>query len=107
MQDWIERGVAGTDHYVTQFLTGHRSFGTYLKRIGKIQDDRCRYCGEVDAPEHLLDCTRWERERNELGILLQEDLTVDDFSRFIKEGRWADLKGTISKIVRQKVREEG
>ena len=42
VQDWIERGEGGTDHYVTQFLTGHGSFGTYLRRIGKVQVETCK-----------------------------------------------------------------
>ena len=36
VQDCIERGEGGTDHYVTQFLTGHGSFGTYSRRIWKV-----------------------------------------------------------------------
>ena len=40
-------------------------------------------------------------------MLLQEDLTVDNFSKVVKEGRWVDIKEMIGKIMRQNVREEG
>ena len=107
VQDWIERGEGGIDNYVTQFLTGHGSLGTYLSRISKIQEKTCKLCGGIDVPEHLLGCARWEKESREIGMLLQEDLTVDNSSKVVKEGRWVDIKEMIGKIMRQNVREEG
>ena len=37
-------------------------------------------------------CPRWEKERREIGMLLQEDLMVDNFSEVVKEGRWVIIK---------------
>ena len=90
-----------------QFLTDHGSFRTYLRRIGKVQEETCKYYGGIDAPEHLLGCARWEKERREIGMLLQEDLTIDNFSKVVKQGRWVGIKEMIGKIMIQKVREEG
>ena len=40
-------------------------------------------------------------------MLLQEDLTIDNFRKVVKEGRWVGIKEMISKIMMQKLREEG
>lgn len=52
---------------MTQFLTGHGSFGSFTKRIGKTQSDVCKLCGVRDDPEHFYGfCQRWETKRKEI-----------------------------------------
>lgn len=51
-----ERQEIRTDisYQLTQLLTGHGNFRTYLKRIGKTQDDTC-VCGEApETSEHIM-----------------------------------------------------
>ncbi|ERL83359.1 hypothetical protein D910_00278 [Dendroctonus ponderosae] len=51
---WTDRSLGETDYYVTQALTGHGVFGTYLKRIGKQENDDCWLCGQQANPEHTV-----------------------------------------------------
>ncbi|KAJ8946988.1 hypothetical protein NQ318_019069 [Aromia moschata] len=71
-----------TDYLTYEFLTGHGNFGTYLKRIGKAETDRCTHCREEDGPGHaLLACPRWEEKRRaverSLGVKLTTGNIVD------------------------------
>lgn len=46
-----------------QLKLGHGYFKSYLKRIGKVNDDRC-ICGAKQTPRHLLlQCQRYKKER--------------------------------------------
>ncbi|KAJ8910472.1 hypothetical protein NQ315_015607 [Exocentrus adspersus] len=48
------------DYYMTQALTGHGSFLSYLKKIGKTNDDAYPECREPDTACHtLFECERW------------------------------------------------
>lgn len=61
------------NHYVTQFLTGHGNFGTYLKRFGFRDDEFCRKCKVVDSPEHVIyDCLEIANSRSQFRIKLMD-----------------------------------
>ncbi|KAJ8967336.1 hypothetical protein NQ317_007981 [Molorchus minor] len=71
------------DYYLAQFLTGHGSFGQYLKRIGKIEDQRCRYCGaEEDTPRHtVMECNRFATVREAVW----EELEIEDEADLLRK----------------------
>lgn len=59
---WIEQSQSQSciNYYVTQCLTGHGCFGSYLKRIGKQDTDTCGYCASIDTPEHtIFECDKF------------------------------------------------
>ena len=53
---------------LTMFLTGHGVFNKHLKRLGLVQDERCRKCGDIyETAEHLLcECVALTRTRNRI-----------------------------------------
>lgn len=53
VNEWRKK-AGDVDFYVTQGITGHGVFITYLHRIGKSADELCWYCGTVDSPEHTV-----------------------------------------------------
>lgn len=73
LHSWLDRRHGGVSFRVTQILTGHGCFGSYLYRIGKVADSLCEHCreGVEDSPEHTLaECKAWEVERGRLCIAL-------------------------------------
>lgn len=60
------------DHEVTQFLTGHGAFRSYLFRFGFSSDSKCP-CGDEDqSSEHILwHCPKLREEREELHSSLE------------------------------------
>ncbi|CAH2233980.1 jg20059 [Pararge aegeria aegeria] len=65
LKEWMERKHGEVDRWLTQVLSGHGVFNTYLHTIGKAISDECPYCGENDTPQHaIFECRMFERERN-------------------------------------------
>lgn len=107
---WLDRKQGHTDFYLTQALTGHGCFGTYLHRIGKTADERCWFCGEDrDDPEHTLFlCERFDGERLEY---MKKTLTWPNAEEFVEvmlssEENWASTSQLVRNIIRTKEREE-
>lgn len=79
IKPWVECRHRRTDYFTTQFFTGHGSFRTYAKRMGKSTEDTCIYCGDLDTPEHtMFYCQRWERDRNKITMEINTELNVDN-----------------------------
>lgn len=48
----VERGHGVMDYFLTQFLTLHGCFKSYLVRFGKAECKECSYCSARDEPRH-------------------------------------------------------
>lgn len=68
IKPWLERRHGEVGYHLTQFLTGHGAFGTYLYKIKKVESPCCPTCNnELETPEHVMfECLRFDVERNEL-----------------------------------------
>lgn len=79
--EWLNRSHGNVSFHLTQLLTGHGVFYSFLKRIGKANSDKCPHC-DLSLPntmEHtLIQCTAWEEERRDL--LNKTNLTLDVFT---------------------------
>ena len=42
---WFHRRHGEVVYYLTQMMTGHGLFRSYLHKMGKVGDPRCLYCG--------------------------------------------------------------
>ncbi|KAL6418773.1 hypothetical protein ACFW04_011764 [Cataglyphis niger] len=105
---------------ITQLLTGHGCFGTYLHRIGKVPEPYCEHCNvqnEEDSPEHTLeDCKAWEENRNKLCEKLEVNLNMLTLEKLIQQvlrskGKWealAEFANTVMlrKEVAERARQE-
>lgn len=61
-----------TDHYTSQFVSGHGNFKAKLKSFNLVEDDRCTHCRELETSQHvLMECPFYEEERRELKELLR------------------------------------
>ena len=67
VEEWMKMSLQ-TDYYITQALTGHGIFRSYLKKIKKQETEECWYgCGEADTPQHcLFECARFQEDRRKL-----------------------------------------
>ena len=64
-----------TNHYATQFLTGHGNFKFKLESFRLVEDPWCHTCGEgtEETAWHVLaECPAFENERQELVAFWQE-----------------------------------
>ncbi|KAJ3658820.1 hypothetical protein Zmor_010541 [Zophobas morio] len=93
LAEWVGRGHGEVNHYTSQVPIGHRSFGAYLKRIGKTECSACWYCEEgveEDVEHAIFDCDRWARVREEcemeLGMRVDADNMIDKMLENNEEG---------------------
>ncbi|XP_071640908.1 uncharacterized protein [Temnothorax longispinosus] len=75
---WIDRRTGFLTFRLTQFLTGHGCFGSFLHRIQREETPVCRYCdSEINTTEHTLAvCNYWSLERGELTAMVGQDLSL-------------------------------
>ncbi|XP_046831395.1 uncharacterized protein LOC124429779 [Vespa crabro] len=72
LDNWINREVQDVDFYLTQFLTGHGLFRSYLAIMWNVADGNCHYGDSIkdDAHHTFFICTRWSAER----LTLEQDV---------------------------------
>lgn len=105
---WVQRDHGEPDFYLTQFLSGHGHFQTYLCKMHIANSADCRYCGEEDTPDHtVLDCDRWYQLRR--GYLAElGDVTTDNLADKMLESpeKWETFKKMVRAILSRKKEEE-
>lgn len=82
MEAWYRRRHSEVNFHMSQVLTGHGFFRSYLQRFGKSDTDACALCGvSPDDAEHaIFACELAHRWRNEacvylgIGVLTPDNL---------------------------------
>ncbi|KMQ88734.1 reverse transcriptase [Lasius niger] len=54
LEEWLAHKADSMSYRITQLMTGHGTFGRYLRRIGKRPNGECDFCAEDDNPFHTL-----------------------------------------------------
>lgn len=103
---WINRQHGEMTYRITQLLTGHGCFNTYLFRIGKERSPVCSFCNnEEDSSEHTVQvCERWSDERRTLVEELGPDLSFTIIVQKIcaTEGAWKAFALFAENVMREK-----
>lgn len=110
-RDWLTRGWGRMNFHLTQLLTGHGCFGSYLHRIGKQPSTRYYHCCDPkDSPEHALrECFSWVCERSMLAQALgSNDLSLPAIIRAMLEDKkkWLAFSNFARAVMRAKEKEE-
>lgn len=109
IREWITCRHRRTDYFLTQILTGHGCFKTYIKRIGKTEDDACTYCGQTDTVAHtMFECNRWSVEREELFQNIGVRLTAENLvGKMIQtKDNWEKVNIFVRNLIKRKEEEE-
>lgn len=78
LPQWVGREHGHLSFHLTQLLSGHGSFGSFLHRIGKAPSKGCRHCDhDLDTTEHtILVCPAWTDQREALKRVVGSDLSL-------------------------------
>jgi hypothetical protein len=109
IEPWLARGGGETEYFLTQFLTGHGNFRTYLARIGKITNPTCPHCGEADGPGHaVLECPRWQHLREGTERAVGRGLTSDSVVNLMTDSEegWRTIHSYIREVLSEKEKED-
>jgi hypothetical protein len=102
--NWANRSHGEINFHLTQFLTGHGSFGSYLHRIQKRDTSECQLCGIIpDTPKHaIFDCDAWYSIRNEIeaytGVAINSENVIGTMLE--SKANWTRISSAIVKILR-------
>lgn len=109
IRPWTDRTFGQVNYEITQCLTGHGSFMSYLKRIGKRKTTKCMYCEEEDDAAHtLFVCERWHVERFEANIKTSRVLSPDNIVGCMLESKenWEVVESLMTQIMKRKAKDE-
>ncbi|XP_011685328.1 PREDICTED: uncharacterized protein LOC105448464 [Wasmannia auropunctata] len=86
---WYGRSHGHLTYRMTQMLTGHGCFRSFLLRIGKVPHGNCVFCGDpIDSNVHTLrSCPACNTEREELVGTVDPDLDLRTVICSILESR--------------------
>lgn len=106
---WVERRHGEVNFYLTQFLTGHGCFNTYLHKMGKVESPSCQYGDSPldDVGHTFFECERWTAERQRLEMTIGV-LTPDNIvgKMLESEEHWNSIAGYVEAVLRNKKREQ-
>lgn len=70
IEKWVNRKHGEVNFHLTQFLTGHGVYRSYLHRFGHDNSPLCPVCSVVEDACHVVfDCPRFDALRTELADL--------------------------------------
>lgn len=80
IEEWTGRKHGQVNFYLTQFLTGHGCYRTYLYKYGHDVDEACPSCLDTsETAEHIFfTCPRYEFRRNFLERTIGSQVTPDN-----------------------------
>lgn len=92
---------------MTQILTGHGKFISYLHRFKLYDTEDCLYCDNADTVEHtFFHCVRWDETRKimeeRIGRVTPENVVNKMME---KKENWEVVKRTATIILRTKEQE--
>lgn len=103
IKNWVTRNHGETNYYLTQIMTGHGNFNSYLKRFKITDDSTCKDCGSPeDNAEHVLFyCNRWHNRRRNLYEAIGVALTPENITTEMQksERSWKLCQDFIIKIM--------
>lgn len=111
VRPWATRTHGMTNYHMTQFLTGHGCFQSYLlPRSSRVVSPECLSCGasEDDVEHTFFRCGRWARSHSELEAIVGEDVTPESIIPIMltSRERWKAVDQYIHKILCTKEEEE-
>ena len=106
---WVERGHGRLHFHLTQALTGHGCFRSYLKRIGRLDDDRCPACRQQETVEHVIvHCPRMGDLRRELMREVPGPITPERLGELMLSSQqgWTTADQYLTAVVKRLEEEE-
>jgi len=101
IEPWLSRKHGQVDFYLTQALSGHGCFRSFLKRFGHDTEDGCPECGSgivEDAQHVLFECRRFGYDHQILMETTGARVRPETFVPLIllKEANWEATTKTIT-----------
>jgi len=105
IEPWLNRKHGQVDFYLTQALSGHGCFRSFLKRFGHDTEDGCPECGSgivEDAQHVLFECRRFGYDRSILMETTGARVRPETFVPLMlqKEANWEATAAYAASVLR-------
>ncbi|KAL7725925.1 hypothetical protein ACLKA6_000691 [Drosophila palustris] len=110
LRPWLRRRHGQLNFYLSQLLTGHGCFKSYLHRFKHAEDPFCDHCGHgiiEDAEHSIFLCPLFGRERG-MSAIGRLHLTPDNLVAHMlaEESTWTDISNLAAHIMKDLRRRE-
>lgn len=111
LDKWLSRSHGDVTFHITQVLTGHGCFGSYLHRFHLQDTDICAQCGHTpDDVEHgVFKCDAWENWRRQAcGEIGVPEIRPDNLIGLMLSSptRWKIIGSLITRIMMTREKDE-
>lgn len=110
IEAWVTRPFGRVNFHITQMLTGHGCFPSYLHRFRRLENEVCLDCNwQIDDVEHtIFRCDRWCRLRRILEYKLGGDLEPENIVDHMLKSKknWDAVNDYVREILSTKEEEE-
>lgn len=110
VKKWVERKHGAPDYYLSQALSGHGCFGSYLLKFKHRRNAKCQNCGFArdDAKHSLFECPTYQPIRNQLEAEMRIVLTPRNIvnEMMIDERRWNKIASYCRTVINGKREKE-
>lgn len=110
VEPWYTRKQGKLSFHLTQAMTGHGCFSSYLHKIGKQASPACWYCdGPVDDAEHtIFRCDAWYHKRTRLEHDVGERIEPENMVAVMLRSKedWNKIRDFCKSIITKKEEEE-
>nr|XP_041630530.1 uncharacterized protein LOC121501961 [Drosophila kikkawai] len=101
---WLKRKHGQINFHLTQILSGHGCFRSYLRRFGHEEDDSCtHFQGQLEeSAEHtVFNCARFAGERASLEARLGNTITAENLVplMLLSEANWQAVSDFAAKAM--------
>lgn len=108
---WVNRKFGQVNYHLTQFLTGHGGFGTYLHKFCGRETNTCLICGAAndDAEYAVLLCEAWANRRRDVCMdILVDDISADNIIGLMLRSKrdWEKITEMVEYVMRTRETEE-
>lgn len=108
---WLNRRHGEVNYYLTQMLSGHGCYRSYLYKYKYEVSPECPTCAGIneDASEHVFfTCPRYDTERDELETSLHQRITPERLTEVMisSERAWCVVNIFASKVLKDLRNEE-
>lgn len=105
LKPWVNRKEGEVNYYLTQFLTGHGLFHSYLFKMGKVTSASCLYGESLkdDAEHNFFGCKRWNVERDNLQQSIGNFTPDNIMQKMIEDTQqWTKVSSFVEKVLKLK-----
>lgn len=103
---WMNRLHGSLNYYLTQAISGHGNFRSYLFRINRCESPNCLFCVDaIESAQHVIEsCPEWEIDKINIRRIFNNDLSISGIisQMCVDVDKWKAFSDYTTKIMKLK-----